>query len=91
MLYYQKKKNMLKKRWSAKTPKFWKRVQKVGIVLGAIGGAIMTAPVILPAAVVTTAGYLIATGGVMATMSQMTVEDLKELEETKEDDVKKGE
>jgi ABC-type xylose transport system permease subunit len=91
MLFYPKKKNMLKKRWSAKTPKFWKNVQKVGIVLGAIGGAIMTAPVTLPAAVVTTAGYLIATGGVIATMSQMTVEDLKELEESQEDGIEKGE
>lgn len=72
---------MLKKRWSAKTPKFWKKVQRLGIVIGAIGGAIMTAPVTLPAAVVTTAGYLIATGGVIATMSQMTVEDLAKLEE----------
>jgi len=81
MLFYPKKKNMLKKRWSAKTPKFWKKVQRLGIVLGAIGGAIMTAPVTLPAAVVTTAGYLIATGGVIATMSQMTVEDLAKLEE----------
>lgn len=72
---------MLKKRWSAKTPKFWKNVQKVGIVLGAIGGAIMTAPITLPVAVVTTAGYLIATGGVIATMSQLTVEDLAKLEE----------
>lgn len=72
---------MLKKRWSAKTPKFWKKVQRVGIVIGAIGGAIMTAPVTLPAAVITTAGYLIATGGVIATMSQLTVEDLAKLEE----------
>lgn len=81
MLYYPKNKNMLKKRWSAKTPKFWKKVQRVGIVIGAIGGAIMTAPVTLPAAVITTAGYLIATGGVIATMSQLTVEDLAKLEE----------
>jgi hypothetical protein len=28
----------LKHRWSAKTPTFWKKVQKVGLVAGAIGG-----------------------------------------------------
>ena len=28
----------LKNRWSSKTPTFWKKVQKVGLVAGAIGG-----------------------------------------------------
>jgi hypothetical protein len=34
----------LKDRWSAKTPTFWKKVQKVGLVAGAIGGVLMAAP-----------------------------------------------
>jgi len=69
---------MLKKRWSAETPKFWKRIQKLGIVIGAIGGAILTAPVSLPVAAVTAATYMITAGSVMATMSQLTVVDDKE-------------
>ena len=64
----------LKERWNAKTPKFWKKVQRVGIIAGAIGAAILTAPVSLPAVIVTGAGYLIAVGGVTATLSQLTKE-----------------
>lgn len=64
----------LKERWNAKTPKFWKKVQRIGIIAGAIGAAVIAAPVALPAALVTGAGYLIAIGGVTATLSQLTKE-----------------
>lgn len=64
----------LKERWNAKTPKFWKKVQRIGIIAGALGAAILTAPVSLPAVIVTGAGYLIAVGGVTATLSQLTKE-----------------
>lgn len=64
----------LKDRWSAKTPTFWKKVQRIGIVAGAIGAAIIAAPVALPAALITASGYLIAVGGVAATLSQLTKE-----------------
>lgn len=69
----------LKDRWSAKTPTFWKKVQRVGLVAGALGAAIVAAPVALPAAIVTVSGYLIAVGGVTAALSQLTVEDKKDL------------
>ena len=61
-------------RWSAKTPKFWKRVQKIAITIGAIAGVIVTAPITLPVAVVTVASYAITVGTVAATLSQLTVE-----------------
>lgn len=64
----------LKERWNAKTPKFWKKVQRIGIIAGALGAAIIAAPVALPAALVTGAGYLIAIGGATATLSQLTKE-----------------
>ena len=64
----------LKERWNAKTPKFWKKVQRIGIIAGALGTAIIAAPVALPAALVTGAGYLIAIGGATATLSQLTKE-----------------
>lgn len=67
----------LKERWQAKTPKFWKKVQKIGIALGVIGGTIVALPVALPAAVVTAGGYLVAAGTVTATLSQLTKEDAK--------------
>lgn len=71
----------LKDRWSAKTPTFWKKVQRVGIVAGALGAAIIAAPIALPAALITASGYLVAVGGVTAALSQLTVEDKKELED----------
>ena len=65
----------IRQRWSAKTPKFWKRVQKIAITIGAIAGVIVTAPITLPVAVVTVASYAITVGTVAATLSQLTVQD----------------
>jgi len=64
----------LKKRWNGKTPKFWKKVQKLGIVAGAIGGVLAASPVALPAIIVSAGGYLLLAGSVTATLSQLTVE-----------------
>lgn len=65
----------LKQRWKAPTPKFWKKVQRLGIVMTALGTAFATAPVALPAAVITAGAYIAFGGGLIATMSQLTVED----------------
>ena len=64
----------IQQRWSAKTPKFWKRVQKIAITIGAIAGVIVTAPITLPVAVVTVASYAITVGTVAASLSQLTLE-----------------
>lgn len=71
----------LKKRWNSKTPSFWKRVQKVAIVAGAVAGAILAAPVTLPAAIITVAGYVVAVGTAVATTAQLTVEQPTNTEE----------
>lgn len=65
----------ISQRWSAKTPKFWKRVQKIAITVGAVAGVLIAAPITLPAAVVTVASYAITAGTVAATLSQLTVEN----------------
>lgn len=64
----------LKDRWKAKTPEFWKKVQRVGVIAGVIGATLLAVPVALPAAIITGAGYLVAVGGVTATLSQLTKE-----------------
>lgn len=64
----------IKDRLKAPTPKFWKKIQKVGIALGAIGGTLITLPIALPAGIVTIAGYLAAIGATVAAVSQATVE-----------------
>jgi hypothetical protein len=68
----------LKGRWKARTPRFWKKVQRVAIVLGAAAAMIVAAPIALPAAVITVAGYVVTAGTVAATLSQLTVEDKTE-------------
>ena len=65
----------LKERWNSKTPKFWKKVQRIAILVGAVAGTIIAAPVALPTAVITAAGYAVAIGTAVATVSQFTVED----------------
>jgi hypothetical protein len=64
----------LKTRWSGKTPTFWKKVQRIGVIASAIGGVIVAAPIALPAALVTLSGYLLLAGSVTATLAQLTVE-----------------
>ena len=65
----------LKQRWNSKTPTFWKKVQSIAILVGAVAGTIIAAPIALPAAVITVAGYAVAVGTAVATVSQFTVED----------------
>ncbi len=68
----------IKNRWNAPTPKFWKKVQKIGMVAAGIATVIATAPVALPAAIVAAGGYLVVAGGAIATVSQLTIEDNKD-------------
>jgi uncharacterized membrane protein HdeD (DUF308 family) len=63
------------KRAQAPTPKFFKVLRTVGLVLLAISGTILTAPISLPAVVVSVAGYAAVAGGVLSAVSQVTVED----------------
>ena len=62
-------------RVNSPTPKFFKTLRTIGVILLAISGSVMAAPVALPAAVVTAAGYLAVAGGVMSAVSQVTVDD----------------
>lgn len=65
----------IKKRITAPTPKFFKVLRNIGLVLAAVGGSILTAPVSLPAVVVTIGGYVTVAGGVLSAVSQLTVKE----------------
>ena len=54
------------------TPLFFKTLRNIGLATAAIGTAIITAPVALPALLVTVAGYLTVAGGVISAVSQVT-------------------
>ena len=55
------------------TPTFFQKLRSIGLALAAMSGAIIAAPVALPAIVVTIAGYLAVAGTVLSAVSQITV------------------
>lgn len=61
------------KRMQAPTPRFFKVLRKIGIGLVAGGGALLTAPVAVPALVLTIAEYAIVAGTVITAVSQTAV------------------
>ena len=58
----------------APTPKFFRLLRTIGVVIGLIGGAILASPVVLPAAVVSVGGYLALAGSIVTGVSQTAVE-----------------
>ena len=71
------------KRAKAPTPKFFRILRSIGLIIAAVGGTILAAPVGLPVLVTSLGGYLIVAGGVLSAVSQVTVEDAS-LKATKE-------
>ena len=59
-------------RIKAPTPKFFKVLRNIGLIMAGVGTVLLTAPVALPAAVVTVGGYLVTAGGVATAVSQIT-------------------
>ena len=62
-------------RATAPTPKFFKVLRNVGLVLAAVGGTILAAPIALPIMVTTIGGYMAVAGGVLTATSQLTRTD----------------
>jgi hypothetical protein len=65
----------LQQRLNAPTPKFFKKVRNIGLVLAAVSGTLLTAPVALPAVLVKIAGYLAVAGGVATAVSQAVTDE----------------
>lgn len=72
-------------RVKAPTPKWFKIVRTIGITLTAVGGAILAAPVAIPATIVTVAGYL-TLGGTIATAVAQTAIQAEENEQKKDNE-----
>ena len=68
---------MKNSRFTSPTPKFHRIVRNIGLGLAAAGGAILAAPVALPAAVITLGGYLIVAGTVASAVAQSVTADRK--------------
>lgn len=69
----------LMQRLQSPTPSFFKKVRRIGLILTAISGAIITAQAALPSIVVSIAAYLGIAGSVASALSQAATEE----EETK--------
>ena len=57
------------KRIQAPTPKFFKVLRTIGLVLAAVGGTILAAPVALPTVIISVGGYIAVAGGVISAVS----------------------
>jgi uncharacterized membrane protein HdeD (DUF308 family) len=57
----------------APTPKWFKILRTIGIVLASVGGVIIASPVALPVAMVSAAGYLVLGGSIISIVSQTAV------------------
>jgi hypothetical protein len=66
----------LLQRMEQPTPRFFRTLRNIGIALTAAGGAIIAAPVALPAALITLAGYVTVAGTVATVVSQSVIKDI---------------
>ena len=57
-------------RMKAPTPLFFQHIRNAGILLAAVGTAVVTAPVALPAVVIKAGSYLVVAGTVAGAVSQ---------------------
>lgn len=64
----------LQERYQKRTPSFFRRLRNIGIALAAASGAILAAPIALPAAMISIAGYLAVAGTVATAVSQAVVD-----------------
>ena len=62
-------------RYKKTTPKFFRTLRNIGIALATAGGAIIAAPISLPALVVTVATYMTVAGTVATAVSQAVIVD----------------
>lgn len=62
------------KRVKSPTPKFFKKLRNIGLVLATVATTVVAAPVALPAIVIKIAGYLAVAGGIAGAVSQTAVE-----------------
>ena len=62
-------------RYKKPTPTFFRKLRNIGIAMAATGGAIIAAPIALPALVITIATYLTVVGTVATAVSQAVVSD----------------
>ncbi len=68
-------------RWQAKTPLFWKKVGKFGVLLTTISGSVIGSGLLVnvPEKLTTAFGYIGVAGVVIATLSRFAIEDKEDI------------
>lgn len=70
-------------RYKKPTPKFFRTLRNIGIALATAGGAIIAAPISLPALLVSIATYMTVAGTVVTAVSQaVTIDEKTEIPKT---------
>jgi hypothetical protein len=62
-------------RIQAPTPKFFRKVRTIGLVLAAVSATLLASPIALPALVIQVAGYLAVAGSVATAVAQTATEN----------------
>lgn len=65
----------LQERYKSKTPKFFRKLRNIGLAITAGAGALLTAPISLPASIITAVGYLAVAGTTISAVSQAVIKD----------------
>jgi hypothetical protein len=65
----------IKQRALAPTPPFFKKLKRIGLVIAAVGTAVLTAPGSVPAALLLWAGHAVTAGTILVTITQLTVDE----------------
>ncbi len=55
------------------TPRFFRKIRNIGLLFTALSGAVLAAPVFLPAALITAAGYIAIAGAIASAISQTAI------------------
>lgn len=62
-------------RAKAPTPKFFRILRNIGLLLAGFGGVLIASPVELPLILTNVSQYLVLAGGIISAVSQVTVDD----------------
>ena len=60
-------------RITSPTPAFFQKLRNIGLIIAALGGFLVTTPIMLPPLIITIAGYMTVIGGAISAVSQATV------------------
>jgi len=69
--------NEVKDRALAPTPPFFQFLKKAGLLIAAVGTAILTAPGYVPEIIAAYAGHAVTAGTILISICQLTVDDRK--------------